>query len=99
MSINKQIKLACWAQAAAVLVAQFFALHTGSATAQTVGAQVNVAQPSPARQVAASVAATPASAASAACAAPAALVHFDRPLVHTMRRLANGQPLTIVAIG
>jgi acyl-CoA thioesterase I len=34
-----------------------------------------------------------------ACTAPADLAHFDRPLVHTMRRLANGQPLTIVAIG
>lgn len=104
MSTNKQAKLACRAQAAAaaILVVQFFALHSNSASAQMAGAQVNVAQPSPARQVAATaagVAATPAPAASAACTAPAALVHFDRPLVHTMRRLANGQPLTIVAIG
>ena len=35
----------------------------------------------------------------AVCTAPAELVHFERPLLHTMRRLANGQPLTIVAIG
>jgi lysophospholipase L1-like esterase len=34
-----------------------------------------------------------------ACTAPAALAHFDHPLLHTMRRLASGQPLTIVAIG
>jgi acyl-CoA thioesterase-1 len=34
-----------------------------------------------------------------ACAAPAELVHLERPLIHTMRHLANGQPLTIVAIG
>jgi lysophospholipase L1-like esterase len=27
------------------------------------------------------------------------LVHFEQPLAHTMRRLAEGQPLTIVAIG
>ena len=35
----------------------------------------------------------------AACTAPSELARFDRPLIHTMRRLANGQPLTIVAIG
>jgi len=34
-----------------------------------------------------------------ACGAPAELTHFDRPLVHTMRRLAGGKPLVIVAIG
>ncbi len=38
-------------------------------------------------------------AAPATCTAPAELARFDRPLIHTMRRLANGQPLTIVAIG
>jgi acyl-CoA thioesterase-1 len=38
-------------------------------------------------------------AAPAACTAPTELARFDRPLIHTMRRLANGQPLTIVAIG
>jgi lysophospholipase L1-like esterase len=31
--------------------------------------------------------------------APTELVHFEQPLVHTMRQLANGQPLTVVAIG
>jgi lysophospholipase L1-like esterase len=35
----------------------------------------------------------------AACGAPAALTHLDRPLLHTMRYLASGAPLTIVAIG
>jgi acyl-CoA thioesterase I len=34
-----------------------------------------------------------------ACSAPVALTHLDRPLLHTMRRLANGAPLTVVAIG
>ena len=34
-----------------------------------------------------------------ACKAPANLSHLDRPLLHTMRRLANGAPLTVVAIG
>jgi acyl-CoA thioesterase I len=42
---------------------------------------------------------TPAAPAPPACTAPADLAHFDRPLPHTMRRLASGQPLTIVAIG
>ncbi len=34
-----------------------------------------------------------------ACGAPAEFTHFDRPLLHTMARLASGEPLTIVAIG
>jgi acyl-CoA thioesterase I len=37
--------------------------------------------------------------AQAVCGAPAALAQFDHPLLHTMRRLASGKPLTIVAIG
>jgi acyl-CoA thioesterase I len=45
-------------------------------------------------------AATPSAAAPAiACSAPAEFSRLDRPLVHTMRRLTNGEPLTIVAIG
>ena len=34
-----------------------------------------------------------------ACTAPAEFVHFDHPLVHTMRRLESGKSLVIVAIG
>src|SRR5271170_5563659 len=34
-----------------------------------------------------------------ACTAPLEFSHFDRPLLHTMRALASGEPLTIVAIG
>jgi len=34
-----------------------------------------------------------------ACTAPAEFLHFDRPLLHTMRALGGGEPLTIVAIG
>jgi acyl-CoA thioesterase-1 len=34
-----------------------------------------------------------------ACTAPAEFMHFDRPLLHTMRALGSGEPLTIVAIG
>ncbi|HEY2532666.1 MAG TPA: SGNH/GDSL hydrolase family protein [Xanthobacteraceae bacterium] len=33
------------------------------------------------------------------CSAPAQFSYLDRPLLHTARRLANGKPLTIVAIG
>src|SRR5262249_47947689 len=40
-----------------------------------------------------------AGAAPVACVAPTELVHFEQPLVHTMRQLANGQPLTVVPIG
>jgi acyl-CoA thioesterase I len=39
------------------------------------------------------------SAAPLACSAPTEFVHFDRPLLRTARRLASGEPLTIVAIG
>jgi len=34
-----------------------------------------------------------------ACRAPAEFSHLDRPLLQTMRRLASGEPLTVVAIG
>jgi len=119
MSSNKQGKFACLAQAAAaVAVMQFFALHSNCANAQVsaqAATQISaVAQPLPARPIAAPGAVPPAipavagSSASAkpivettpaTCTAPAELARFDRPLIHTMRRLANGQPLTIVAIG
>jgi acyl-CoA thioesterase I len=33
------------------------------------------------------------------CTAPGELTRFDRPLLHTMRRLASGKPLSVVAIG
>jgi acyl-CoA thioesterase I len=121
MLSNKQTKLACQAQTAAIAVifaVQFCALHSGTASAQmsAQGSHVAVAAQPPASPAAAAAApaavpaaparpvlgSTPAASASvtpAACAAPTALAHFDRPLVHTMQRLADGQPLTIVAIG
>jgi lysophospholipase L1-like esterase len=46
-----------------------------------------------------SAATAPSAASSPICTAPAELVRFERPLVHTMQRLANALPLTIVAIG
>jgi lysophospholipase L1-like esterase len=41
----------------------------------------------------------PLASAQAACSAPTELTHLDRPLIRTARRLASGEPLTIVAIG
>jgi len=43
--------------------------------------------------------AAPVAAPQLACAAPAEFSRFDRPLLRTMRQLASGEPLTIVAIG
>jgi acyl-CoA thioesterase-1 len=44
-------------------------------------------------------AATAASVPQLNCSAPGEYTHFAQPLAHTMRRLADGAPLTIVAIG
>ena len=44
-------------------------------------------------------ASTPSAVPPVACSAPTEFVHFDRPLIRTARRLASGEPLTIVAIG
>jgi acyl-CoA thioesterase I len=58
------------------------------------------AQPATANSVKPAVAVAPAAASVVpSCRAPVALTRLDRPLLHTMRRLANGAPLTIVAIG
>ncbi len=62
------------------------------ATPGVRSSQSDLAKPAP------SAAATPAPR-QVPCAAPADLAHFDRPLLHTMRRLASGMPLVIVAIG
>jgi lysophospholipase L1-like esterase len=127
MFFNKQTRFArsTQAAAAAILAAQFFAVHSDRASAQ-MAAQAPATQPStvlqqsPAGPVAATgiaptanpagpgsgaaaepvIATAPAaSARSAACSARAELARFEQPLIHTMRRLANGQPLAIVAIG
>jgi lysophospholipase L1-like esterase len=85
MSFNQQTKFASRTQVAfAAAMLAFFALHSGSASGQT-------AAPAAAPGLSA--------ASSATCAAPGQLTRFERPLVHTMRRLVNGEPLTIVAIG
>jgi lysophospholipase L1-like esterase len=91
MSFNQQTKFLCLGQVAAatMFAVQFFAPH--SARAQTAQAV-----PTPDAVV---VQQSIANSASPNCKAPAEVARFERPLVHTMRRLANGQPLTIVAIG
>ncbi|MGB6285652.1 MAG: SGNH/GDSL hydrolase family protein [Xanthobacteraceae bacterium] len=107
----KQTKFAGHAPAAVVaviLAVQFFALHSDSAKAQ-MSAQslsapgLNAQGPATQTSAVAGSNAKPvvgsAPAAPATCTAPTDLARFERPLIHTMRRLANGQPLTIVAIG
>jgi acyl-CoA thioesterase I len=93
------------AVAAVIFAVQFFALHSDSAKAQMSAQSLSApglnAQ-GPATQtsaVAGSNAKPVVGSAPATCTAPTDLARFERPLIHTMRRLANGQPLTIVAIG
>jgi acyl-CoA thioesterase I len=115
MSPNKQTHFSCWARAAAVaFVALHAAALHAPAQAQmqaerkalpqsvaadpaphVVAAGARPALPTNLARPAVAVAAV----ASQPCRAPAALIRLDRPLLHTMRRLANGAPLTIVAIG
>ena len=84
--------------AAAILAVQFFALQSDNAHAQMRGAAAQTSAVTGSKAAAKPIAGT-APAAPATCTAPAELARFDRPLIHTMRRVANGQPLTIVAIG
>ena len=84
--------------AAAILAVQFFALHGDSAYAQMSGSATQTSAMARSNAVAKPIVGT-APVAPAKCTAPAELVRLERPLIHTMRRLANGQPLTIVAIG
>jgi lysophospholipase L1-like esterase len=84
--------------AAAILAMQFFALQSDSAGAQMGGSAMQtsgVARPSAAAKPIIGTA----PAMSATCTARAELMRFNGPLIHTMQRLAHGQPLTIVAIG
>lgn len=56
-------------------------------------------QPATLRPAAAAPQTSTATPGAAACSGPAALTRLDHPLLHTAQRLANGKPLTIVAIG
>jgi acyl-CoA thioesterase I len=51
------------------------------------------------RPVPAPNASTPNTAQPVSCSAPSEVAHFDRPLLRTARRLASGEPVTIVALG
>ena len=82
------------AVAAVILAVQFVALHCDRVRAQTSGSSTQALAITPAKPMVGS-----APGAGETCRAPAELARLDRPLVHTMRRLASGQPLTIVAIG
>ena len=99
--MSRQAKFACQTQAvaaAAILAVQFFALQSDNAHAQMRGAAAQTSAVTGSKAAAKPIAGTT-PAAPATCTAPAELARFDRPLIHTMRRVANGQPLTIVAIG
>jgi acyl-CoA thioesterase-1 len=103
MSSSKQ-KFACRAQgvaAAAILAAQFVALHSAGAqmSAPASTAAVVAGSGGATKPLTSSAPAAPAVPSQLACTTPVELAHFERPLLQTMRRLANGQPLTIVAIG
>ena len=99
--MSKQTKFTCHraaVAAAAILAVQFFALQSDNAHAEMRGAAAQTSAVTGSKAAAKPIAGT-APAAPATCTAPAELARFDRPLIHTMRRVANGQPLTIVAIG
>jgi acyl-CoA thioesterase I len=103
MFFNKQMKFTSRTEAASAAILAFFALHSGAASAQTA-APTGPTQAVAIVQQNAVIGPTAApglsaSASSATCSAPGQLTRFERPLVHTMRRLANDQPLTVVAIG
>ena len=70
-------------------------LHLPTATPAVLAAPARPVVPSALPQPTALTAIPP----PVACSAPAQFTRFDRPLLRTARRLASGEPLTIVAIG
>ena len=70
-------------------------LHLPTATPAVLAAPARPVVPSALPQPTALTAILP----PVACSAPAQFTRFDRPLLRTARRLASGEPLTIVAIG
>ena len=64
------------------------------AATPAIAAAPRPVMPSALPQTSAPSAVTPAT-----CGAPTEFSHLDRPLVRTARRLAGGEPLTIVAVG
>jgi acyl-CoA thioesterase I len=86
------------ASAAFTMVASATCITLIAARAEVPSAAHFVA-PAAASAVAASQQTNSAPAVPASCSAPAALARFDYPLRRTARRLASGEPLTIVAVG
>ena len=70
-------------------------LHLPTATPAVLAAPARPVVPSALPQPTALTAIPP----PVTCSAPAQFTRFDRPLLRTARRLASGEPLTIVAIG
>jgi acyl-CoA thioesterase-1 len=115
MSPNKEQIFACLARASAAtaVLCAVVAAHAQSIEPARIVAPsfITVAAPTampaatpaimgPTRPIAALPnAAAPNATQPIACSAPTEFTHFDRPLLHTARRLASGEPLTIVAIG
>jgi acyl-CoA thioesterase-1 len=81
------------------IVAPVFMPIAAPAAMPTATPAVIAAPPRPVTPSALPHASAPPEMARAACSAPAALTYLDHPLVRTARRLASGEPLTIVAIG
>ena len=90
-----------WCGCAAAGVFALAMLAPASAQVLTVHPAAPVAPPASAdaAQPAALSAAAPSQAPGFACSAPAEFTRLNYPLRHTARRLASGEPLTIVAIG
>jgi acyl-CoA thioesterase I len=80
------------------IVAPGFSLAAAPA-AMPAATPAVAAVPRPVTPAALPQASAPNAAPPATCSAPTEFTHFDRPLVRTARRLASGEPLTIVAIG
>jgi lysophospholipase L1-like esterase len=81
------------------IVAPALTLTAAPAAMSAATPAVIAAPPRPVTPSALPHASAPPEMAQAACSAPAALTYLDHPLVRTARRLASGEPLTIVAIG
>jgi acyl-CoA thioesterase I len=81
--------------------AQGLATHPAAAAAALVATSALVAPPpnDPTKPAALPPAATPPKASTFSCSTPTGLARFSFPLRHTARRLAAGEPLTIVAVG
>ena len=110
MTADKQATSACLKRAAAAAAifaaAHVVAVHTAAqaqepSPALFVAANAVPVAPAAPRAAMAAVAAptSPNPTPPTACSAPAEFSHLHRPLLRTMRRLASGEPLTIVAIG